>query len=129
MMGMPSLVSGFVTGTQKPAQVSSNVSGMGIHFPADYRAALAPQYVRYMVALHQAEIPADGLPSFVRPAAGTTEASELLVNWWARIWAEDLYEEAPIATITEHWLRRNAPRAGSRLGGARGFPHRQFPVR
>lgn len=109
MMGMPSLISGFVRGTQKPARVSSNVSGMGIHFPADYRAALGPQYVRYMVALHRAEIPAGALPSFARPAAGTTEAADLIVNWWARIWAEDLYEEAAIATITEHWLRRNAP--------------------
>lgn len=109
MMGMPSLISGFVSGTQKPARVSSNVSGMGIHFPADYRAALGPQYVRYMVALHRAEIPAGALPSFARPAAGTTAAADLIVNWWARIWAEDLYEEAAIATITEHWLRRNAP--------------------
>ena len=109
MMGMPSLISGFVRGTQKPARVSSNVSGMGIHFPADYRAALGPQYVRYMVALHRAEIPAGALPSFARPAAGTTEAADLIVNWWARIWAEDHYEEAAIATITEHWLRRNAP--------------------
>lgn len=109
MMGMPSLISGFVTGTQKPARVASNVSGMGIHFPAEYRAALGPQYVRYMVDLHRAEIPEGALPSFVRPAAGTTEAALLLVNWWARIWAEDLYEHAAIATITEHWLRRNAP--------------------
>jgi aminoglycoside phosphotransferase (APT) family kinase protein len=108
-LGAPSLISGFVKGTQKPARVSSNVTGMGIHFPADYRAALGPQYVRYMVALHRAEIPADALPSFVRPAIGTTEAADLIVNWWARIWAEDLYEEAMIATITEHWLRRNAP--------------------
>lgn len=108
-MGMPSLISGFVTGTQKPARVSSNVSGMGIHFPADYRASLGPQYVRYMVDLHRAEIADEDLPSFVRPAAGTTEAADLLVNWWARIWAEDLYEDVPIATITEHWLRRNAP--------------------
>ena len=108
-MGTPSLISGFVQGVQKPARVSSNVTGMGIHFPKDYRDALCPQYVRYMAALHRSE-PADGtLPSFVRPAVGTTQASELIVNWWARTWAEDLYEHSPIATLTEHWLRRNMP--------------------
>jgi len=109
-MGTPSLISGFVEGVQKPARVSSNVTGMGIHFPKDYRDALAPDYTRYMVALHRCELADGALPSFVRPATGTTEAAELIVNWWARTWAEDLYEEVPVANLTEFWLRRNAPK-------------------
>lgn len=109
LMGTPSLVSQFVGGVSKPSRLTSNVSGIGTHFPADYREALAPDYIRCMVALHKAPIPADAMPSFVKPAIGTTEAAELTINWWARIWAEDLYEDAPIALLTEHWLRANAP--------------------
>ncbi len=108
-MGTPALVSKFVPGVTKPSRTSSNVSGMGTHFPKEYRDLLAPDYTKYMVALHRAEIPDDVLPSFVRPAVGTTEASELILNWWGRTWAEDLYEEAPISTLTEQWLRANAP--------------------
>ena len=108
-MGMPSMIASFITGVQKPAKASSNVTGMGIHFPKEYRDALCPQYARYMAALHRAALRDGDLPSFVRPAVGTTQASALLVNWWARTWAEDLYEHAPIATLTEQWLRRNMP--------------------
>jgi aminoglycoside phosphotransferase (APT) family kinase protein len=108
-MGTPSLISGFTDGVQKPAKVGSNVTGMGIHFSKDYRDALAPDYSRYMVALHRRTLGAGELPSFVRAAVGTTEAALLLVNWWARTWAEDLYEEVPVSTLTEHWLRKNAP--------------------
>jgi aminoglycoside phosphotransferase (APT) family kinase protein len=108
-MGTPSLISGFAEGVQKPAKVGSNVTGMGIHFSKDYRDALAPDYSRYMVALHRRTLGTGELPSFVRPAVGTTEAALLLVNWWARTWAEDLYEEVPVSTLTEHWLRKTAP--------------------
>lgn len=108
-MGTPSLISGFITGVQKPAFTASNVTGMGIHFPREYRDAICPQYARYMAALHRSELAPGELPSFVRPKVGTQQASELLVNWWARTWAEDLYEHAPIATLTEQWLRRNMP--------------------
>ena len=108
-MGTPSLISKFVPGVTKPSRTSSNVSGMGTHFPKEYRDLLSPDYTKYMVALHRAEIPDGALPSFVRPQVGTTEASEMILNWWGRTWAEDLYEEAPISTLTEHWLRENAP--------------------
>ena len=108
-MGTPSLISGFVSGVQKPAKAAANVTGMGIHFPKEYRDALGPQYVRYMAALHRDAPPPGSLPSFVHPAVGGTQASELIVNWWARTWLEDLYEHAPIATLTEHWLRANMP--------------------
>lgn len=108
-MGNPVLISRFVNGVTKPSVVTSNVSGIGTHFSKEYRDLLVPDYTRHMVNLHKAPIPDDALPSFVRPGEGTTEAAELIVNWWGRTWAEDLYEEAPISTITEQWLRANAP--------------------
>jgi len=108
-LGTPSLISKFVSGVQKPAHIPSNVTGMGIHFPREYRETIVPDYARYMAALHRA-VPGDSeLSAFVRPAVGTTQAAELVLNWWARTWKEDLYEEAPIATLTEKWLRRHAP--------------------
>lgn len=109
VMGTPSLVSSFVTGVQKPSKVASNVSGMGTHFARPLRDRLVPQYAQYMAALHRAEIGSDELPSFSRPAVGTTQASMEIVNWWARCWQEDLYEQSMVALATEDWLRRNAP--------------------
>jgi aminoglycoside phosphotransferase (APT) family kinase protein len=108
-MGTPFLISSFVEGVQKPSRVASNVTGMGIHFPADYRRDLAPDYLRYMATLHRTAPTETDLPSFQRPCVGTTESAELVINWWARTWVEDLYEDVPIATLTEYWLRRNAP--------------------
>lgn len=108
-MGSPAMIAGFVKGVQKPAATLSNVTGIGIHFPKEYRDTLCPEYVASMVALHKAPIEAEDLPSFVRPTTGSTEASDLIVNWWARVWAEDRYEDAPISTLTEAWLRANAP--------------------
>lgn len=109
-MGTPCLISSFVGGVQKPSRSASNVTGMGIHFLEEYRRELAPQYVGYMAALHRAEPTTAELPSFQQPRPDTTEAAELIINWWARSWAEDRYEDVPIATLTEHWLRRNAPK-------------------
>lgn len=109
IMGTPAIVSCFVKGVQKPSKVASNVSGMGTHFASDLRDLLVPQYARYMAALHKAKIGPGDLPSFTRPAVGTNEAAMLIVNWWARCWQEDLYEPSMIATLTEDWLRRNAP--------------------
>ncbi|MFA7597565.1 MAG: phosphotransferase family protein [Novosphingobium sp.] len=109
VMGTPALVSSFVAGVQKPSKVSSNVTGMGTHFPKALRDLLVPQYARYMAALHKAPIADGDLPSFSRPAVGTTEAAEQIVNWWGRCWQEDLYEPSVISLMTEDWLRRNAP--------------------
>jgi aminoglycoside phosphotransferase (APT) family kinase protein len=40
---------------------------------------------------------------------GTNEAAILLLNWWTRLWAEDLNEEDALMTLTEAWLQTNAP--------------------
>lgn len=108
-MGTPAMIAGFVNGVQKPGMTLSNVTGIGIHFPKEYRDTLCPEYVASMASLHKATIGDDELPSFVRPKIGTTEGAEMILNWWARTWAEDLYEEAPISTLTEAWLRNNMP--------------------
>ncbi len=109
-MGTPCMISSFVTGVQKPAKAASNVTGMGIHFAEEYRRDLVPQYVHYMAALHRAEPNSEALPSFHIPRVGTTEAAEMILNWWGRSWAEDRYEDVPIAALAENWLRRNAPK-------------------
>lgn len=109
VMGTPSLVSSFVSGVQKPSKVASNVSGMGTHFAKPLREKLVPQYARYMAALHKAPLAEGQLPSFARPAVGTTEAAIQIVNWWGRCWKEDMFEPSMIALLTEDWLRRNAP--------------------
>ena len=114
IMGTPALVSSFVTGVQKPSKVASNVSGMGTHFAKPLRDKLVPQYARYMAALHKAPIEDGQLPSFARPAVGTTEAALQIVNWWGRCWQEDLFEPSMISLITEDWLRRNASTASDR---------------
>ncbi len=108
-LGQPGAITSFVEGVTKPTAISATgVSGIGLRYGI-WADLLAPQFVENLVAIHNADLQAMDLSSFAKPAAGTREAALFQVGWWARVWHEDHSESVPIVTLTERWLRENAP--------------------
>jgi aminoglycoside phosphotransferase (APT) family kinase protein len=108
-LGQPGLITAFLPGVTKPSDLSAQaVSGVGIRFGA-WAEKLAPQFVACLVRLHQFDWHSAALPDFAAPTAGTTQAALRQVNWWARVWEQDVVEALPVMTLAERWLRENAP--------------------
>lgn len=106
--GRSSLICRFVTGVQKPRSISGNVTGLGILFPVGTRQRIAEEFVGALARIHTADTRNADLSAFHRPT-GTTQAVEMHIDWWARVWFEDRLEEVPLMTVAEHWLRRHMP--------------------
>ena len=107
--GRPALICRFVSGVQKPQHLSGNVTGLGILFPPATRQHMADKFVGALARIHTADLHSADLSAFHRPPAGTAQAEEMHLDWWARVWFEDRLEEVPLMTITERWLRRQVP--------------------
>jgi aminoglycoside phosphotransferase (APT) family kinase protein len=103
----PTLIYGFASGVQKPPSGSSNVTGVGIEFDAEHRAAIGPQMIDYLARIHNFKGGDADLSAFDVPEIGTTQDITWQINWWARVWEEDMYEAVPLVTIAEQWLRAN----------------------
>lgn len=109
-LGHPGMVIEFVAGVTKPSSLDSgSVSGIGASL-GEYTDTLAAQYMKYLAAIHDFVPSTSGaLDSFDVPSAGTKEAPLWQVNLWGRILREDRVEPVPLLTLTEWWLRENAP--------------------
>ncbi len=108
-LGQPGLITSFVPGVTKPSDAAIQaVSGVGINF-GRWASILAPQFVDNLARLHRFDWRSAHLPDFDAPAPGTTQAPLRQVNWWARVWEQDLVESLPVITLAERWLRENAP--------------------
>jgi aminoglycoside phosphotransferase (APT) family kinase protein len=101
----PAIICSFVEGVSKPSDGLTDVRiGYG-----QYRETLAPQFVEMLARTHTFDVHAADLSSFELPPTGSPEGVITLINWWARVWEEDSVEPEPLATLTERWLRDNAP--------------------
>ena len=109
-LGRPAIVCSFVDGVQKPIAGESNVTGVGIQFDEQHRAALAPQMIDYLARIHTFDFEQADLGAFERPALGTSQDIDWQINCWARVWHEDMHEHVPLMTLTEQWLRAHRPR-------------------
>jgi aminoglycoside phosphotransferase (APT) family kinase protein len=78
-------------------------------FDADERAALAPQAMAALAALHAVDWRARGLAFLGEPAAGAAAAE--VERWAARI-AHSGIAPAPVVAEALRWLRREAPAGG-----------------
>jgi aminoglycoside phosphotransferase (APT) family kinase protein len=108
VLGRPGIVMSFSSGvTKTSAKSSGNVTGMSID-PVQ-RDRLADQFVEHLVALHRKNWLAADLPSFQIPQADPFQAARWQVNWWSRVWRDDLIEPVPVVAIVESWLRANLP--------------------
>lgn len=109
----PAIVYGFAEGVAKPTGTLSNVTGLGINYGPELRKVLGKQYVEHLATLHTWDWSKADLSSLDVPAIGT-QAIELQLNWWERIWEEDSNRDIPLMRLAALWLRDNMP-ATSRL--------------
>lgn len=104
-LGRPAMVYGFVDGVQKPINGTANVTGVGIQFNAEQRAIIGPQFIDYLAKLHRFDPAGADLSAFDMPRCGSTDDIDWQLNWWSRVWQEDLFEQVPLLTLAEQWLR------------------------
>lgn len=109
--GAPAIILGRVPGVTAPPEAAGRPSGLGLLFPPERRAKLAPAFLDNLHRIHSFADRAESamLRSFERPSAGTTEASEWLLAWWKRVWDDDALEDHPMVSVTFDWLSANVP--------------------
>lgn len=107
----PALVYGFARGGTKPAaRPSAQVTGIGTNFGPELRAALAPQFVQHLAAIHTVDVARIAALRSFEPAEVGSNASVLRqIGWWSRVWEEDRREDLPLVHVAAKWLRANAP--------------------
>jgi aminoglycoside phosphotransferase (APT) family kinase protein len=105
----PAIVYGFATGVTKPSAASSGVTGVGTYIPPELRATLGAQFIDYYARIHTfdwARSPV--LTAFDKPQPGL-DALEMQLNWYERVWEEDINEDVPIMRLAMAWMRANMP--------------------
>nr|WP_314434158.1 phosphotransferase family protein [uncultured Brevundimonas sp.] len=108
-LGQPGMIMALVPGVSMPTQMAGRaVSGIGGSYGA-IGERLAPQFTRHIAALHNLDFSTRSLELFDVPRANSTDAALWQVNAFARSWHDDRLEAAPILSLTERWLRENAP--------------------
>lgn len=108
-LGGPAEICGFVTGVAGPADGPKTASGLGVAYGERLRPKLAGQFVDHLAALHRFDWERYPLPSFERPAAGTTQALDWRLASTDRAWADDSFEPHPTVTLTKQWLWEHRP--------------------
>ncbi|WP_169799523.1 phosphotransferase family protein [Novosphingobium lentum] len=108
-MGQPAMITRFVRGDTKPRDATSGPSGVGIVIGERASAALIPQYLDNLVAIHGFDFARADLATYAVPQAGTTQAALWQLNFWERVLEDDQVEASPLLTYTACWLRERAP--------------------
>lgn len=109
-LGQPCLITSFVSGVTKPPTDSKGgLSGVGTTFTKEWRARLTPQFVENLARVHGFDWRSASLPHYSAPTDFPTQAALWQVNWWSRVWREDLVSPYALLTLAESWMRRNLP--------------------
>lgn len=109
VLGQPAMITGFVGGVAKPSASGAGPSGLGGVMPADLAAALAPQFVEYMAAVHATDLATARLDDYAVPRPGTTDAALWQVNYWTKVREFDGTDSLPLLTLAETWLYDRLP--------------------
>lgn len=109
-LGLPGMVTTFVSGTTKPTQGGAGVSGLGTGFTQAWREQLTPQFIDILARIHRFDFRSAILPHFGIPDDNPEQAALWRVNLWSRVWRESTTEPCPIFAVTESWLRSNLPK-------------------
>jgi aminoglycoside phosphotransferase (APT) family kinase protein len=104
------LIYAFAEGVTKP-RLGKNlqISGTGTNFGPQLRKRLAPQFIKYLAAIHTFDIAGSELSAFDIPAIGSTESALWQLNRARRVWEEDRGENLPFVEVAANWLERNLP--------------------
>ncbi|HEY2206364.1 MAG TPA: phosphotransferase family protein, partial [Pseudonocardia sp.] len=62
-----------------------------------------------LARIHAADWRAADLPHFGAPTAHPRHAALWQVNWWARVWRDDMIDPYPLVTLAEEWMRARLP--------------------
>ena len=109
-LGQPGVVTGFVRGVSKPPTNEGAVlSGVGTTFNKQWRDRLTPQFMTNLAKIHAFDWSGAELPHFAAPTAYPTQAAAWQVNWWTKVWRDDLVHPYPLFTLTERWMRERLP--------------------
>lgn len=108
-LGQPGIVTSFVDGVTKPPANTRVVSGVGTSFTAEWRAHLVPQFIDNLAAVHAYPWREADLPHFQAPDAHPRQAALWQVNWWGRVWRDDMIDPYPLLTLAERWMRERLP--------------------
>lgn len=104
----PGLVYGFVAGVTRPAAAAAGISGLGTNYGPALRGPLGAQFVEHLAAIHLHDWADGALESFHLPFT-PTQAVELEIMHWRRVWAEDAGEDIPLMRVAANWLLANMP--------------------
>jgi aminoglycoside phosphotransferase (APT) family kinase protein len=106
--GRPALICSFNPGVASPKDGGGKATGLGTVY-GKHREKLAPQYVRYLAALHTMDWRDKDLSALVIPREGTSDAVDWSLAHWDRVWEEDAVEAHPTVALARAWLWRNRP--------------------
>ncbi|MCK9285386.1 MAG: phosphotransferase family protein [Rhodocyclaceae bacterium] len=107
----PALICGFINGVTKPTDLPPDLSsGFGTNFGPVLRPIIGAQFVDCLAKIHTLDWRRADLSTLDAPALGT-QAAEWQLNWWERVYAEDMNEDIPLMRLTMAWLRENIPSA------------------
>ncbi|MFZ5653751.1 MAG: phosphotransferase family protein [Pseudomonadota bacterium] len=107
-LGRPALIAGFLEGTVRPPG-ADRMSGVGMYFPPELRAALRDQFIAILAHIHNLDWRRCALPSFAVPQAGTTQAVDWALGLWERAWHEDTLDAHPVMERAALWLHHHKP--------------------
>jgi aminoglycoside phosphotransferase (APT) family kinase protein len=108
-LGRPGIVTGFVEGVTSPPASGTVVTGVGTAFTDEWRRRLVPQFLDNLTRIHAVDWRAADLPHFLAPTAHPRQAALWQVNWWARVWRDDMVDPYPLVTLAQLWMRKRLP--------------------
>ncbi len=107
----PALICGFISGVTKPTNMPPNLSaGLSVNYGKTLRPVLGAQFVDCMAKIHTLDWRKANMTTLDAPVLGT-QAVEWQLNWWERIWEEDVNEDVPLMRLAMAWLRNHMPPA------------------
>ena len=105
----PAVICGFITGVTKPTDLPPDLSaGLAPYFPPALRPVLGDQFIDCLAKIHTRDWRKADLSTMAAPALGT-QAAEWQLNWWERVWEEDVHEDVPLMRLAMAWLREHIP--------------------
>ena len=108
-LGCPSLITDFISGVTKPSASTSNVSGFGTVFDVETRESLTKPFMKHLAAMHAVDWKNTPYDCFSAPIEDAQQAARWQLNWWTKVWHNDVSEGFPLMGLAERWMRDNLP--------------------